>query len=226
MKRLSGIPTRQSNPDANGSVSTVVDDGSAGDSLFPSVAFSDAINALAHAAAACIVLPISLYAAIGFSLVAVAAAFGTARFGFSARIFRPANESVAELAAFIGLPLVGFAVAAQFVNPDLVEAIDPTIFVVTLATVGALARGLPKEHADAVRTAIVAPSFIIPVVWNDITRGDAVMVREGAGHYHAVLDVATCPPCKCRTGGVRLALCSCWPCRTPRPNFVSFWSLA
>jgi len=187
MKRLSGIPTRRSNPGANGSVSPVVDDGSAGDRLFPSVAFSDAINALAHAAAAWIVLPKSLYAAIGFTLVAVAAAFGAARFGFSARIFRRANESVAELAAFIGLPLVGFAVAAQFVNPDLVEAIDPTIVVVALATVGAIARGLPKEHADAVRTAIVAPAFIIPVVWNGITRSDAVMVREGVGAYRDLI---------------------------------------
>ena len=76
--------------------------------LYPSVAISDAFNTGCHGAAAVLALrsasPGGEVACTGFALVAVASLVGTLRFGFSSKLFAPANEALADLAAFVGLP--------------------------------------------------------------------------------------------------------------------------
>lgn len=47
-------------------------------------------------------------AVLGFALVAVAAFVGTLRFGFSETLFAQANGDLADAAAYIGLPLIGY----------------------------------------------------------------------------------------------------------------------
>merc|ERR1711934_754741 len=80
---------------------------------YPSVALSDSFNAAAHlaAAAAAQTAQPQLPAWLGFALVALAAAVGTLRFGFYPSIFAQANDDLARLAGFLGLPLVGLSFA-------------------------------------------------------------------------------------------------------------------
>ena len=167
--------TVKENP--KGKQAIVVDDGSTGDALFPSVAVSDAINTAAHVFAAWVVLPVSLYAALGFALVAIAAAFGTARFGINARLFRPGNESLAEIAAFVGLPLIGFAASARYLPATV--SVDVTVLAVVLACIGAVARGFPHAATDAIRTIVVSATFIVGLVYDGAIRRDGVLVRPG-----------------------------------------------
>lgn len=194
LKKGSTGSSSQSSADPSDSAPThnapEVDDGTTSDTLFPSVAVSDAINAIAHAYAAWVVLPASLPACLGFALVAAAAAVGTARFGCSARLFRPGNEALAELAAFVGLPLVGSAAVLRNAGAYF-SGVDPTAFAVSLAAVGAVVRGLPTSAAEAVRTVLVAATFIVPVVIDGVLRGDAVMA--GCGLLFAAAGLAVRP---------------------------------
>ena len=84
--------------------------------LYPTIAVSDAFNAAMHASAALIIhkqYPCDP-AALGFATVAVAATVGTARFGYSESMFANANGDLADLAAMVGLPLVGLSFAKKW----------------------------------------------------------------------------------------------------------------
>lgn len=170
---LAGIPQFKSDAAAPRASPAVDDD----PTLFPTVAVSDAVNAIAQAAAAWLVLPVSYIASLGFLLVAAAAAFGTGRFGFSVRIFRTGHDSLVELSAFAGLPLVGYAAAQYVLSEQTLKLIDPTVLAVLLAALGCVARGLPKAAVDGVRTVVVALAFIVPVVAAGVVRRDALLVR-------------------------------------------------
>ena len=93
--------------------------------LYPTVAVSDAFNFAGHAAAAALVWHAHRPAALGFLLVAAAAAAGTARFAVfgensaSARL----NDDLANVAAFVGLPCVGLSFALA--NPPLCQLVAP-----------------------------------------------------------------------------------------------------
>ena len=181
---LAGIPQFKSEAAALRASHAVDDD----PTLFPTVAISDAVNAIAHAVAAWLVLPASYIASLGFVLVAAAAAFGTGRFGFSVRLFRPGHDSLVELSAFAGLPLVGYAAAQFILSEQTLKLIDPTVLVVLLAALGGVARGLPKAAVDGVRAVVVALTFIIPVVAAGVIRRDALLVRawkeQSGSHCH------------------------------------------
>lgn len=199
----------------------VVDDGTTSDTLFPTVAVSDTINTLAHAYAAYVVLPVSMPAALGFALVALASAFGTLRFGFSPRIFRAGNDSLAELAAYVGLSLIGRAAATGPLS--FLSTLDTTVFAVTLACVGAVARGLPKAVSDAVRTVVASSTFIIPVLVNGALRGDAVMVRRRADTTAVLNALNRIDTLTRQCAGFQCALVCCrWHCGAARAPHFSY----
>ena len=99
--------------------------------LYPTIAVSDAFNTACHGAGSHrlrfihivhTLASISIAAAwlswnaepegsawLGFTLVAIASGVGTLRFGVSESLFSGANAKLADLAAFVGLPLVGLA---------------------------------------------------------------------------------------------------------------------
>jgi len=79
--------------------------------LYPTVAVSDLFNVLGHAAAAYLVSSVAPFASYGFATVAVAAAVGVLRFGFSEDMFAATNGDLADYAAFVGLPMVGYEFA-------------------------------------------------------------------------------------------------------------------
>ena len=120
--------------------------------LYPTVAVSDAFNAAAHGWAA-----VKMHeageqpAAMGFGLVAVAATVGTLRFGASERLLAQANGDLADLAAFVGLPLVGRSFALRWLGEDssfaLCRASD-TWLLVAGAVVASLCRSLSAEQQE------------------------------------------------------------------------------
>ena len=75
--------------------------------LYPSIAISDLYNGVAHLYAASLVG--SGRASLGFYIVACASLVGTLRFGFSESLFAKMNGSLAEYAAYVGLPLIGLS---------------------------------------------------------------------------------------------------------------------
>jgi hypothetical protein len=66
-------------------------------------------------------------AAIGLCYVAVAATAGVFRFGFNREAFLPANSTWADLAGFVGLPLVGHYVTRPFLLTTSVVAASPQL---------------------------------------------------------------------------------------------------
>ena len=120
--------------------------------LYPTVAVSDAFNAAAHGWAA-----VKMHeageqpAAMGFGLVAVAATVGTLRFGASERLLAQANGDLADLAAFVGLPLVGRSFALRWLGEDssfaLCRASD-TWLLLAGAVVASLCRSLSAEQQE------------------------------------------------------------------------------
>lgn len=86
---------------------------------YPTVAFSDAFNALGHGYAALLVWEAGEHvAATGFALVALAASVGVVRFGCSEAKFQGLNGALAELAGFVGMPLIGLSFANHTRNSD------------------------------------------------------------------------------------------------------------
>ena len=79
--------------------------------LYPTIAISDAFNVAGHAIAAFLLKDIAPFASFGFSTVSVAGAVGVARFGFHEELFADTNGALADYAAFVGLPCVGFELA-------------------------------------------------------------------------------------------------------------------
>ena len=142
--------------------------------LYPTVAISDAFNTVLHAAAAVVVLykPTSgnEAAAIGFALVAIASFVGTLRFGFSTA-FAPANESLAGLAAFVGLPLIGSgflcsAVGYQEDSNGLLVA-----FTAACASIHVVARAyLSTEHLDLLKVLVNVFFFLSPALYYAYTQ--------------------------------------------------------
>jgi hypothetical protein len=143
----------------------VMDDGTTGDALFLSVAISDLINAVAHGYAASVMTTVSVPAALGFGIVAIAAFIGTLRFGVSARTFRPANEGLAEMAGVVGLPLVGFA-AALHVLPynHWVLRVEPVVISVALSLLFTVLQTLPAAVRNEGRKLVATIFFIGPVL--------------------------------------------------------------
>eukprot|EP01079_Euglenida_sp_SAG-EU17-18_P006243 gene6243-6065_t len=89
-----------------------------GGTLYPSVAVSDTFNAICHGAAAYKSFSVDPTgtAWAGFATVALAATIGVLRFGISERRFKDANDKLATLSAYMGLPLVGLSFLVRMLS--------------------------------------------------------------------------------------------------------------
>jgi hypothetical protein len=145
--------------------------------LYPTVAVSDAFNTLCHAAAAYIsyVAFPSQPASLGFALVVVAAAIGTLRFGFSESLFAKANEDLAQLAAYTGLPLVGLT----FIHVGGLWSFacsDYIVICVCGAVLTAISRSLSAKVEELLKILLNVFAFIGPTAWVGYLRGDTELV--------------------------------------------------
>ena len=120
--------------------------------LYPTIALSDGVNCIGHAWASGYAYSVGAPdAALGFALVAEAALVGTLRFGFAEHLLAQANGDLADLAAFVGLPLVGRSFALRWLGPDssfaLCRASD-TWLLLAGAVVASLCRSLSAEQQE------------------------------------------------------------------------------
>lgn len=171
--------------------------------LYPSIAVSDGFNAVAHAAAASLAFNAfpDQPAWLGFTLVSTAAFAGTLRFGLSASMFAQANQDLAGLAAYIGLPLIGYTFGA--VGGLFAPVHPPTLLALALAGgfIAAIARSLPEDVGEVLQVLLNIFLFIIPVMWYGWSKGDWPLV--GAVILFAVAGVVVGPDRHRRLLGVR-----------------------
>jgi len=161
--------------------------------LYPTVAVSDCFLALTHYYSAGLAFYSSPTqpAFVGFSLVAIAATVGTARFGFSESLFAGANEDLANLAACVGLPLIGCTFATV---GGLVEPLPPTNLLALACTGAALAclvKAIPAGSEEFLKVLVNLCLFILPVAKVGYDRQDWVLF--GAIALFAVAGIAVKP---------------------------------
>ena len=142
--------------------------------LYPSIAISDAVNAAGHALAAHMLWSSERLAALGFLIVALAASVGVLRFGFDERTFTQANSDLAELSAFVGLPLVGAAFAQR---SGLVGRGGDASIVVGCVITCVLARSLARGTKELAKILLNLVLFLMPVAYHSYTSNDK---RTGA----------------------------------------------
>jgi hypothetical protein len=139
-----------------------------GGGLYPSVMFSDCFNTLCHLFAAhlCYREYGSCMAAVGFASVATAAAVGTYRFGFN-ESFDRMNGDLADLAAFVGLPMVGLeyykSIESNPLNIELNFELK-IVILFALLTIEAITRSMHIKVRELLKTLINVLFFVSPVV--------------------------------------------------------------
>ena len=132
--------------------------------LYPTVALSDAVNCIGHAWAAKQAYAVGEPdAALGFALVAEAALVGTLRFGMSERLLAKANGDLADLAAFVGLPLIGLSFAQRWARVVL-PCDTKAAAIVGLAGLGAVCRSLPDNLQELAKVLLNVVCFVGPVL--------------------------------------------------------------
>ena len=134
--------------------------------LFPTVALSDAVNTFGHAWAAAVAYSVggtASDAGLGFALVAVASLVGTLRFGLSERLLAKANGDLADLAAFIGLPMVGLSFGQRWLSHTLL-CDEKAAAIVALAGLGAMARSLPEAGQELAKVLLNVFCFVLPIL--------------------------------------------------------------
>jgi hypothetical protein len=139
--------------------------------LLPTVAISDVFNALGHAAAAQLVWPNA--ASLGFAIVAFAATVGVLRFGVSERLFARANQELADLSAFVGLPLVGLAFFQKWQQTSY-ACIVQLAFVVGCSVLHSLTKELTPRVKELVLVATNVCLFLVPVAGCSLAARDAL----------------------------------------------------
>lgn len=133
------------------------------DGLFPTVAISDCFMGVCHVIASHTAYAQGAHeAAAGFALVALANFVGVLRFGYSETYFATVNGDLADLAAYVGLPLVGHHFASEWplVQPYLPS---PFPFVVGCAAILTLRKSAPDAVDDACRVLFNVLCFVAPV---------------------------------------------------------------
>lgn len=134
--------------------------------LYPTVAVSDAVNTVAHAYAAYITynrVSYTGFAALGFGAVAVASFVGTLRFGFSEDLFAKANNDLANVAAFCGLPLVGLAYYLRHGALAGLSPVEVVGFVLGCSAIAAAVNSLSERKAELLRLLFNVFFFIGPI---------------------------------------------------------------
>jgi len=163
------------------------------------IAVSDAFNVFGHAFAAAIALRAgNRLAALGFASVALAAAFGVLRYGVCPPGFRAANKAYANLAGFVGMPLVGynswkalggvaaFCNALQCCTAAKAGGDEIDYIVVVLVLFGAVSAGVKTPAGmDLARVAVNVVFFVAPVVFAAIAGANWALVASVAGYVFA-----------------------------------------
>lgn len=142
------------------------------DGLYPTVAISDAFMVGAHLWSARRMRDDgATEAALGFWLVALAAAAGVLRFGYSESSFAAVNGHLAELATFLGLPLVGlhFARLAPYCAARAPESLP---FAVFCAAVLSARRSLPDALDELAKVLFNVCCFVGPVAAAALARAE------------------------------------------------------
>lgn len=140
----------------------------------PTIAISDAFNAAGHALAAQLVWQRQdKSAALGFLLVALAASVGVLRFGFAEKTFARCNGDLAHLSAFLGLPMVGFSFAQEWLDWSP-SCADAQIIIVALCAVAAMANSLPCNVLEFFKVLFNAALFLLPVAGYSVARRNMV----------------------------------------------------
>ena len=143
---------------------------------YPTVAISDSFNAAGHLYAAQLAFASSQSdAAFGFLSVGVAATVGTYRFGFDEGS-AAANGDLADLAAFVGLPLVGRA----FLPTAAYPATDVSLisFVMVLAMWEAFSRSYGKEMRELCKVLTNVVLFVGPILMHSYKVKDHVLAAS------------------------------------------------
>lgn len=164
--------------------------------LYPTVAISDAFNTVTHALAAIALAqlaPTSAHradlAAVGFASVAFAATLGTLRFGLSEYHFAAVNGATAHFAAYVGLPLVGFAAATSSALSNgpqsswcapltsVLSNVDPALFTVALSWICLLSTNtFAAALEDLVKVLLNVVLFIWPVAALGLHHSDRALL--------------------------------------------------
>jgi hypothetical protein len=138
--------------------------------LYPTVAFSDAFNAAGHFYGALLCFEKGeRLAGCGLMTVALAAFVGVLRFGFSESMFAGANGHLADVAAFVGLPLVGLAYLSRCSGAlpltlwELFASYDRTSVILGLVCVEALTRD--AKMRDLFKILLNLAFFVGPCLW-------------------------------------------------------------
>ncbi len=131
--------------------------------LYPTIAISDAFNALGHLIAASIAYEREYYvAAMGFLTVVVAATVGVLRFGFNELKYAQANGDLADISGFIGLPCVGISFLTFI--PALNFNVNPGVIAVLLTIIEAGSRSFPPQLRELAKILVNVCFFVLPVL--------------------------------------------------------------
>jgi hypothetical protein len=148
---------------------------------YPTVAISDLFNAAGHAYGAYLCRDANPTAALGLSFVAAAALAGVLRFGLHGPTFLPLNAAWAEVAGFVGLPLIGYQTLVRTV-PQV-----STLPVIARSPVGYLSAVLfyyaaCREYTvgrpvarDNLKTLIALAAFVAPLLASAFNAGDTLL---------------------------------------------------
>jgi hypothetical protein len=120
------------------------------------------------------------HAAVGFGLVAIAATIGTLRFMGFQKTFAKANANLADLAAFVGLPMVGMdymMMTTKFMGSDwpLLNYLqhDFLLCVIALLVFWRFSEGVFSASATTnLVTVLNLAVFVLPIVNHGISTGD------------------------------------------------------
>jgi hypothetical protein len=110
---------------------------------------------------------------IGFITVAIAGAIGVLRFGFSESLFAKANGDLADLAAFVGLPLVGYSFALKGKLFDTAMW-NICILIMTLITLENISRSFTSQLRELSKIITNFVCFVIPVFMTCYANNDMI----------------------------------------------------
>ena len=135
--------------------------------LYPSLAISDCVTVTGHAIAALMCYKGGLLrSAAGFLSVSIAGSIGVYRFGFDEG-FAAIHANLTDLAAFVGLPLVGYDYLLYRCPGTLrlvAQKTDPVIFALFLVLIETFTRSMHPSTRESIRTIINAGLFVIPAL--------------------------------------------------------------
>ena len=140
--------------------------------LYPTVAFSDCFNVISGVTAAYMSFTNHDIQFLGFLLVAAAAFIGVCRFGFYPKTFARLNGELADLAAFVGMPLIGLPFLEVLLASQYGFTFDNKIhaaFVVTLIVLLFISHALPDTIAELLKVLLNTLLMVLPIIVHGYT---------------------------------------------------------